>query len=132
MAHEALLGVGHNCKLDTRLSRQLCRRSPFRVYARIPYRTAKPRALPFIHNRCGAGQSIAPWLTAFLRGIGANWCVCLAIWLALSAKAPARRCSGCWLPGNGFCGPRLRALYRQHVLHTRGNAWKEPESPSLR
>ena len=48
MAREALLGVGHSCKLDTRLSRQLYRRSPFRVYARIPYRTAKPRR-PTIH-----------------------------------------------------------------------------------
>ncbi len=26
-----------------------------------------------------------PWLTVFLRGVGANWLVCLAVWLGMSA-----------------------------------------------
>ena len=43
-----------------------------------------------------------PWLTAFLRGIGANWCVCLAIWLALSAKSSGAKMFGCWLPVMAF------------------------------
>ena len=43
-----------------------------------------------------------PWLTAFTRGIGANWCVCLAIWLALSAKSSGAKMFGCWLPVMAF------------------------------
>lgn len=43
-----------------------------------------------------------PWLTAFLRGIGANWCVCLAIWLALAAKSSGAKMFGCWLPVMAF------------------------------
>lgn len=42
------------------------------------------------------------WLTVFLKGIGANWCVCLAIWLALSAKSSGAKMFGCWLPVMAF------------------------------
>lgn len=41
--------------------------------------------------------NLAP-LTALLRGIAANWCVCLAIWLALSAKTLGGKVLGCWIP----------------------------------
>ncbi len=43
-----------------------------------------------------------PWLTVFIKGIGANWCVCLAIWLALSAKSSGAKMFGCWLPVMAF------------------------------
>lgn len=43
-------------------------------------------------------KATLPWGTAFLRGIAANWCVCLAIWLALSAKTLGTKALGCWLP----------------------------------
>lgn len=43
-----------------------------------------------------------PWITVFLKGIGANWCVCLAIWLALSGKTLLEKCIGCWLPVMAF------------------------------
>lgn len=43
-----------------------------------------------------------PWGEAFLRGVGANWCVCLAIWLALSAKSSGAKMAGCWLPVMAF------------------------------
>lgn len=39
-----------------------------------------------------------PWMTVFLKGIGANWCVCLAVWLALSGKTLLEKAFGCWLP----------------------------------
>lgn len=42
------------------------------------------------------------WMTVFLKGIGANWCVCLAIWLALSAKSSGAKMFGCWLPVAAF------------------------------
>lgn len=43
-----------------------------------------------------------PWLTVFIKGIGANWCVCLAIWLAFSAKSSGAKMFGCWLPVMAF------------------------------
>lgn len=42
------------------------------------------------------------WWTVLLKGIGANWCVCLAIWLALSAKSSGAKMFGCWLPVMAF------------------------------
>ena len=42
------------------------------------------------------------WWTVFLKGIGANWCVCLAVWLALSGKSLLDKCLGCWLPVMAF------------------------------
>lgn len=43
-----------------------------------------------------------PWLTIFLRGIGANWCVCLAVWLAMSGRRLAEKMLACWLPVMAF------------------------------
>ncbi len=43
-----------------------------------------------------------PWGVVFLKGIGANWCVCLAIWLALSAKSSGAKMFGCWFPVMAF------------------------------
>lgn len=42
------------------------------------------------------------WSTVFVKGIGANWCVCLAIWLALSAQTLGGKVIGCWLPVMAF------------------------------
>ena len=38
------------------------------------------------------------WLVVFLRGIGANWCVCLAVWLAMSGRRLSEKMIACWLP----------------------------------
>lgn len=43
-----------------------------------------------------------PWLVIFLRGIGANWCVCLAVWLAMSGKRLAEKMIACWVPVMAF------------------------------
>lgn len=43
-----------------------------------------------------------PWLTVFLKGIGANWCVCAAVWLALSSRSMAGKMLGCWFPVMAF------------------------------
>lgn len=43
-----------------------------------------------------------PWLTVFVKGIGANWLVCLAVWLALSSKSLPGKVIGCWLPVAAF------------------------------
>lgn len=42
------------------------------------------------------------WLTVFLKGIGANWFVCLAVWLALSGRSLVGKMLGCWLPVMAF------------------------------
>lgn len=42
------------------------------------------------------------WWTVFVKGIGANWCVCLAVWLALGAKGLPAKALGCWLPVMAF------------------------------
>lgn len=42
------------------------------------------------------------WATVFLKAIGANWCVCLGVWLALGAKGLPAKALGCWLPVMAF------------------------------
>ena len=42
------------------------------------------------------------WLVVFLRGIGANWCVCLAVWLAMSGRRLSEKMIACWLPVMAF------------------------------
>lgn len=41
-------------------------------------------------------------LVTFVKGIGANWCVCLAVWLAIGGKTMAAKALGCWLPVAAF------------------------------
>jgi len=43
-----------------------------------------------------------PWGQAILRGIGCNWLVCLAVWLALSADDIAGKILGMWWPIMAF------------------------------
>ncbi len=42
------------------------------------------------------------WGNAFLRGIGANWLVCLAVWLGFAARTPLARMVGLALPVTAF------------------------------
>ena len=42
------------------------------------------------------------WGGVLLKGIGANWFVCLAVWLALSGKTLIAKMAGCWLPVMAF------------------------------
>lgn len=39
-----------------------------------------------------------PWHVVFLKGVAANWLVCLAIWLGLSSNEMIGRMIGLWLP----------------------------------
>lgn len=43
-----------------------------------------------------------PFAEAFLRGIGANWFVCLAVWLGLSSGSAIGRMLGLWMPVMAF------------------------------
>ena len=40
--------------------------------------------------------------TTLCRGIGANWCVCLAVWLAIGAKTMGGKALACWIPVAAF------------------------------
>ena len=42
------------------------------------------------------------WITVFLKGIGANWLVCLAVWLGMSSSGTAGKFIGLWFPVMGF------------------------------
>ena len=43
-----------------------------------------------------------PWITVFTKAIGANWCVCLAVWLALASHNLLGKMAGCFLPVMAF------------------------------
>lgn len=43
-----------------------------------------------------------PWGVVFLKAIGANWCVCAAVWLAMSGHSLLDKMAGCWLPVMAF------------------------------
>jgi len=49
------------------------------------------------NGKCGLDFS-----TAFLRGIGCNWLVCLAVWLAISAEDVVGKIFACWFPIMAF------------------------------
>ncbi len=50
-----------------------------------------------------AGAKVSmPWITVFVKGIGANWCVCLAVWLAMSGHSLVEKMAGCWFPVMAF------------------------------
>lgn len=48
-----------------------------------------------------AKTSMTP-LTVILKGIGANWFVCLGVWLAMSGHNLLEKAFGCWLPVMAF------------------------------
>ena len=48
-----------------------------------------------------AKVSASPWVI-FLKGIGANWCVCLAVWLALSGRRLGEKLIACQIPVMAF------------------------------
>lgn len=43
-----------------------------------------------------------PWMVCLVKGIGANWCVCLAVWLALAGHTLLEKALGCFLPVMAF------------------------------
>ena len=43
-------------------------------------------------------KTTQPWHVIFLKGIGANWLLCLAVWLGLSAQSTSGKIAGLWWP----------------------------------
>ncbi|MDE6575526.1 MAG: formate/nitrite transporter family protein [Muribaculaceae bacterium] len=54
-----------------------------------------------IEGIAAAKTSASPWVV-FLKGIGANWCVCLAVWLALGGKRLGEKLLACEIPVFAF------------------------------
>lgn len=59
-----------------------------------PYHTA-------VCNIAQTKAGLSPWVI-FLRGIGANWCVCLAVWLCLMVDSLPSKMLACWIPVGAF------------------------------
>lgn len=49
-----------------------------------------------------AAKTNASFWVIFLKGIGANWCVCLAVWLALSGRRLGEKLIACEIPVMAF------------------------------
>ena len=73
-------------------------------------------------QRIAEAKVSMPWHVVLLKGIGANWFVCLAVWLAASAKTMLAKMAGCWLPVMAFVALGYEHFHRQHVLHSDRNA----------
>ncbi len=43
-----------------------------------------------------------PWEVSFVKGIAANWCVCLAVWLCLMVDSLPSKMLACWIPVGAF------------------------------
>lgn len=43
-------------------------------------------------------KAALPFSTALLKGIAANWCVCLAVWIGLMVKTLPAKMIACWIP----------------------------------
>ncbi len=54
-------------------------------------------AVTVANTKCGLDFE-----TAFLRGIGCNWLVCLAVWLAISSEDVISKIFACWFPIMAF------------------------------
>ena len=77
-------------------------------------------------QRIAEAKVAMPWHVVLLKGIGANWFVCLAVWLpdlcGFRREGHLRQDLRALGSDHGFCGDRVRALHRQHVLHSDRNA----------
>lgn len=50
----------------------------------------------------GEAKTAMAWPVVLVKGIGANWFVCLGVWLALSGHSFVEKALGCWLPVMAF------------------------------
>lgn len=70
----------------------------------LAYMAGLTQAEPYNSAFIGIAETkttLNPWVV-FFRGIGANWCVCLAVWLALGVNTIGGKALACWLPVGAF------------------------------
>lgn len=64
------------------------------------YASGLTSAAPY-HNAVisiAEAKTALPFSTALLKGIAANWCVCLAVWIGLMVKTLPAKMIACWIP----------------------------------
>lgn len=49
-------------------------------------------------NKLAVTKTTAPFVKVFIKGIGANWLVCLAVWMSYSAKDITGKILAMWIP----------------------------------
>ncbi|QZE15706.1 formate/nitrite transporter family protein [Halosquirtibacter laminarini] len=57
--------------------------------------------LDMVH-KIAIGKTSNPFYKTFLKGIGANWLVCLAMWLGMASKSATGKILGIWWPVMAF------------------------------
>lgn len=70
----------------------------------LAYMTGLFNAMPWASwaVSVAGGKVGLTWEQAFFRGIGCNWLVCLAVWLAVSADDIISKIAACWFPIMAF------------------------------
>lgn len=70
----------------------------------IVYQTGvlSPEAFQSYILKVATAKVSQPWWQVFWRGVGANWLVCLAVFLGLSGRSMAGRLMGIWWPVMAF------------------------------
>lgn len=70
----------------------------------LVYLTGLTASAPYAEavERIALGKVSASFWVIFLKGIGANWCVCLAVWLALSGRRLGEKLLACEIPVMAF------------------------------
>ena len=70
----------------------------------ITYLTHIVHTSPYIDSvyNIAIGKTSHTFLVTFIKGIGANWLVCLAIWQGMSAKDTVGKIFAIWLPVMAF------------------------------
>lgn len=48
--------------------------------------------------KLGIAKTTAPFLKVFIKGIGANWLVCMAVWMSYAAKDVTGKIFAAWIP----------------------------------
>ncbi len=68
------------------------------------YQTEILAAEPWLSatKNIGVTKTSAPFLKTFVKGIGANWLVCLAVWMAYAAKDVVGKSLAIWFPVMAF------------------------------
>ena len=70
----------------------------------LVYLTQTLHAVPWHTAAIGIAEAKVSmdWIVVFLKGIGANWMVCLAIWIAFCSESTTGKILGIWFPIFGF------------------------------
>ena len=86
------------CQLADDMAYQLFGCGTGLFFSRTSNRVTTSRAWQSGIASIASSKVSQPWHVIFLKGIGANWLVCLAIWLGMSSNEMFGRLVGLWLP----------------------------------